>query len=829
MTSSNILEGTINSQTGSAPERRFIDPKDKANGSWVHAHVNRFRMVGDTKDLERRELEAMLRYAPPYSDQDMRALNMENMPNSTLGEMPRRVAAEEGKWTDYVVSSTGLWQVSFPKLPGQVAPAMQEQVSELVNRLWMDEAKHVLALQLAFRQFSSYGVGPVVWVDCYDPTPIARPASDLKFPTGTRITLDNFSECSLEDTCTPQDLYATIRGEVGKLRSQMHGWNRKEVMRVLKSNASGANSGITNTLWDSLEKVELAERQGHNIWDGYHIQSIKLLHVWIKEYETDENDNCISHVVMANDGTDWRIIRDNGYKYKSPSEFIALATDRVGSDMTIAGLRGMGINLLEHCRSMDVMHNASMYAAWRSSIPVYATNGAAGANSADQIAARPNGVVIPQGFTEVQSNVDFQAGGWALDRLSNLADRAQGLYDINAPNKGGVQRTAKEAMFDAAKESDTRSNQILPIVRLFFEPLGREFVRRLFLFPKDSQTGRCLKYAGWRIAQEFWDEIDRINQDLGVPLIALKDHRVTINPANTPGGMDKKLMRAQAAMQFYPMLQSATQRNWITNNGLISIFGYQASKPYLNQDEPQPDPEYVSMLDGENADLVSGYQRRVLPEQDHLAHLGPLSQEGEGHIPFTMQKLREIQEGVFEKFTIDPLEALAEQLRAGVTLKGHIDGHLSMLAQNPVIMEMPEVQGYFDFSAQMENILIQSIKAFEQQVAEQQQQTGGNVDPKVMALMQKTQAEIEAMQAKTQAAIQMDQQKQMVKLGNQSQTAQARRDEKLSSFVIGESIKKKQADTDLVIKAQQHAMNLAAQAAQLKQQEQAMESSESDE
>lgn len=819
----NITDGTINVDTGKAPDRRFINPKDPANGEWIAAHVSSFRMVGDTKDNERREVEAMLRHAPPYDSATLTAMNMENMPNATMGELPRRVSDEETKWTDFVVSSSGLWEVTFPKMPGIVSDTMKEQVSALVNELWMDDSRHVLALQLAFRQFSCYGAGPLVWPDCYDPTPISRVSSALKFPKGTRITLDNFTECCLADSCTPQDLYATIRGDVGKTRAKLFGWKEKEVMKVLKANAT--SDSTDSEIWGgSLESVELAERQGFNIWKGYRAQDIQLMHVFIKEYEEDENGRSISHVILAKDGTNWRIIRDKAREYESPEQFMALATDRVGSDMTIAGLRGMAVDLLEHARSMDIMHCASMYAAFRSSIPIYATNGGSAANSADQISPRPNGVVIPMGFTEVESQVDFQAGGWQIDRLSNLADRYQRTYDINAPDKGGVQRTAKEAMFDAAKESDARSNQILPIVRLFFEPLGREFVRRLFNFPQEN--GVCLKYRGHKIAQKFNERLRAICQENGVPHEMLAGYRVTINPNNTPGGLDKKLMRVNAALPFYPMLQNAAQRNFITNSALIAIFGHQAAKPHLNKDETLPDSNLVLALDSENADIVSGYQRRVLPDQDHLAHLGPLSPEGVGHIPFTMQKLREIQEGMFEKFTLDPLEALAEQLRAGITLKGHIDAHLSMLSQNSVLMGMPEIQGYFDFSAQMENILLQSIKAFESQAAERQAQGGQGMDPQTAALMAKTQAEIEMKQKKTDADIAMQQQKHFSKIGGQVQTAEARREEKQAQFILDNVIKQKEADMDLAVQAASHVLDLKAEKAKLEQQQEAAEQSQ---
>jgi hypothetical protein len=797
------MEGTINPDTGKAPDRRFINPKDKADGEWAYTYARKFVTVGNTRDLERREAESMLRHAPPYSDADMKALNMENMPNSTMGELPRRVSEEEGKWTDYVVSSSGLWKIVFPMLPPESYDTISERFSGMINELWMDDSKHVLALQLCFRQFAVYGIGPMVWEDCYCPTPISRVASDLKFTPGTRLTLDNFSECSLRDSCTPQELYATIRGPIGEMRSKLHGWNRAEVMKVLKHYANNPNMETDSVWGGTLEQVELRERQGENIWTKYQNNEVSLIHVFVKEYEPDDDGHCFSHITLANDGARWRIIRDNGYKYSSPWQFMVLATDRVGSDMTIAGLRGMGIDLLEHCRSMDVMYNASMYAAYRSSIPVYTSNGASGAQNADQVSIRPNGVIIPQGFTEAQTHIDFQAGGWMLDRLSNLADRHQKMYDINSPNKGGVQRTKGEAVLDAAKESDARSNQILPIVRLFFEPLGREFVRRLMEFPKDNK-GVPLKYKGWELVTKFWMKLGRMMSEHGIPLAALADYRLTINPANTPGGLDKKLMRSQALMQFYPLVQTQPQRNWIVNQGIISIAGYEASKAFLNKDEPKNPVELDIQIDSENADMVSGYQRTVYPEQDHLRHMGPLAAQGSGHVPFMMVKLNEMQQGIFDKFSM-------------VTMKGHMDAHLAMLAQNPVIMDMPEVQGYFDFAAQIEQILLQSIKHFEKQM--QERNPDGQTDPKIAALLAKTKAEIQAMEAKTKADIDAMNLKHMVKLGNMEQTSEARREHKNAEFILGEVVKQKQAASDLAISGMSNVLDLKAERQKIEMQE----------
>jgi hypothetical protein len=787
------LEGKINPTTGEAPTRRFISKRDPKDGTWLETHIRTFRMVGDIKDIERSQIEAMLRFAPPYSDTQLRALNMESVPNSTLGELPRRINQDEGVWTDFITSSAGLWQIKFPSLPGQVASDIEEQCSELLNECWADEVTNVVAMQVAFRQFATYGIGPMVWIDPYNPLPIARPASALRFPKGTRITLDNMPEVSLEDTYSPQALYQAIRGEVGEKRAAIHGWDRKEVLEVLKCHSS--DSAEIRNRFQSLEELELVEGRGENIWQGYKRTEIRVVHVWVQEYEPDESGNQYSYLLLCDTGKAWRIIREKPYCYRNPSDFLVLATDHVGSDGTIDGIRGMGINLREHARSMDILHNAGMLAAFQSSVPVYASTGATSGSTAEQIQIRPNSVILPSGFQQVQNYVDASAATGMVNWLANHADGMQGVYTVNAPNKGGVQRTATEASADLAKESDLKSSQILPIVRLFFEPLGRTFARRLWYFPKTD--GQILRFPGWQVAEKFWRRLAAILAQAQVPLAALADNRITINPANTPGGLDKKLMKVKEAMQFYPLLQTATQRNALTNWGLTSIFGHQVAKPLHNANEPQTDSSFQEKIDSENADMLSGRQRLVLPDQDHLSHLGPIDPNGVGHIPFVINTMQMIQQGLFDKFTIDPLEALAEQLRAGVTIIGHIDAHLALLAENPVLMEAPEIQNYFDFSAQMQQQILQTIGMFEKAAADRQEEGGDDMDPKTRAMLQKAEADIQIAQAKAANEMQIAQQKNFYKLGNMAQTNEARRDEKMAMAILDGTIKNKNAAADV--------------------------------
>jgi hypothetical protein len=142
-------------------------------------------------------------------------------------------------------------------------------------------------------------------------------------------------------------------------------------------------------------------------------------------------------------------------------------------------------------------------------------------------------------------------------------------------------------------------------------------------------------------------------------------------------------------------------------------------------------------------------------------------------------------------------------------MKGHLDAHLAFLAQNPVLMDMPEIQGYFDFNAQLEQILLQTITHFEKQMAEKNPDS--QATPEVQAFLAKTRAEIQAMEMKTQAEIKNINAKHMVKLGNQAQTMEARHAEKNAKFILDEILNRKKAEADITIEGMGRILDLKSE------------------
>lgn len=810
---------------GNVPKRRFINPQDPLSGEWLYAQVQNFTMVGNTKDWERGRVEAHLRMANPYSQDDLVALGMENMPNASRGDLAMRVSAEEGKYTDLVTSHSGLWEARHPLLPPEIAERFQSELAEALNTAWSEVPAHVLTMQLVFRQFSTWGIGPALWVDPYDPAPIARISSDLKFPPGTRIDLSNFSECAMWDKMNAQGLYRSIMMDDTKHPSAW-GWKKDKVMDVLKAMAPED----TKQYFNSAEAFELAIRDGNNPWKHYRTTEIQVIHCWVEEFEGEEKDGVtrtVSYVMLAQGAQKgWVVIRDLPRSMELPRNFMLLATDRVGSDGLIGGLRGMAVEMRPRAEMNDILHNAAAYGAFLNSVPIFKSTNQAVSDRAEQITPRANGLIVPDGLDQVEAKLEIREAMQFIASNNNEMDEAQGRYSLNAPNKGGVQRTAEEARQDSAKEGEIRSSQIVPLTATFFGPLGQIFFDRINAYPKDDE-GVPLKYCGWRIVQRFGELIaltsipaalkSQFGDDREKAQAFMAKTKIMFNSSNTPGGLDKKLLKARELGNFVPLMTSQSQRDAVLENGAVALFGWSGAKPYLNNSESQQVMTgFAQVISMENGIMLAGQPQPVQEFQDHMRHLGPLDPRAMGHMATLMQKLAQVAQGNEQtRFEDDPLDGLAKDINTLLALKEHCESHLSFAAHIPGIMESKTIQPYFVLISQAEGVIKQLVAGFQKELAaraeaKQPQQT----DPKAQAIIATTQANIQAKQMTTAADMQMSEQKHNLKMAQQAQLAGTRSDLKTAQTIsdMAVSAQKQQAEA---INETTKALRNQAQVAQL--------------
>ena len=807
---------------GNVPKRRFINPSNPKSGQWLHEQVRNFILPGDLKDWERQRIESHLRLAAPYSTAELTALGMENMPNYSRGDMAMRIGDEERKWTDLVTSHNGLWEVDNPYLPSEIAERIHSELADILNTVWSSSPAHVTTLQLVFRQFSCYGPGPVLWPDRHDPSPISRVASDFRFPRGFRIDLSNFTECALLDKLTPQEMYRAVNNPI-----MDSGWKKEEVMKILRNYSSEEEE--CRNCFISGEAMELAMREGRNPWKNYKTQEISVIHCWVDEFD-EKDDKSISYIMIAQCGDEHLILKELPFFYSNPNEFLLLATDRVGSDGKLSGLRGLGMEIREKCESNDVLTMAAAFGAYQSSVPTYQSANQAVTDSLEQMTLRANGAIIPAGLTQVEAKLDIRNAMAFVDSANSEMDEQQGRYGLNAPNKGGVQRTAEEARQDSAKEGEIRSSQVVPLTVTFFTPLGQNFLTRLLKFPRDDK-GKPLKFKGHEVVAKFDKKLKRsgILDILAAGGLTtwemqkeiLLETEVAFNSANTPGGLDKKLLRAGEMMRWLPYMTSQAQRDSVLNSAMVSLNGWRGAQPYLNKTEADiaaaPFQERISV---ENGIMRAGSAMSCFEFQDHLRHLGPLDPAGFGHCAFLMAELQKVQQNMGNQFESDPLDGLGEDITGLLNLKEHVDQHLAFAAHNPAIIESDAIQPYFTFVAEVEQNLSKMAKGFMAEL-EQRQAQGQNVDPKVQAQMQLTQAKIASMQAETTAKIQQGNLKHNIKVAQTQELAGMRSELKRASTLTDMAIKAEK-DLNATMKERMSLTKMnAATAAQLRAKEEA--------
>jgi hypothetical protein len=300
-------------------------------------------------------------------------------------------------------------------------------------------------------------------------------------------------------------------------------------------------------------------------------------------------------------------------------------------------------------------------------------------------------------------------------------------------------------------------------------------------------------------------------QALGAqPYEFLKRTKVAFNSANTPGGLDKKLLRANEMMKWMNYMTSQAQRDAVVNSAMVSLNGWRGAQPYLNKTEEDvsalPFAERISM---ENSVMSCGQGIPAHEFQDHLRHLGPLDPRGFGHCAHLMQRITEVQNNQGNLFETDPLDGLGEDINSLLHFKEHIDMHLAHASHNAALVESDQIQPYFNFVAEVENVLTKMAAGFQKEL-ELRQTQGTPTDPKVASMMALTQAKIAAMQATTKATLDNAKLKHDVKVGQQNELAgirsQLKTTQTLTDMVIGAEKSKAEA-----IKAQTSALQNQAQ------------------
>lgn len=795
------LEGLPSAETGTPPSLRFINSTNKSDGEPLHSRFEDLRVSGDIRSFEIEHIEGMMNYWPPYSAEQLTALNLQNQPNSSCGELPKRVNQKVALWSDFTSGNSGLWRVSFINAPPEFKEELEDQASECLNLTWTEQPESTVLTIKSFKEHSLYGFGPVLWADCYSPMPCAKKGWEPRFPPRTEIGFSNLTEFGLKDKITLLELYEASKRDkaLGGNGKASGGWEHDEIVKLLKLAATKTGGWFDYT---SMDDVFSAEMNGSGIFGKGRLSGsseVEVIRMFVKEYFEDDDGFAISFYTIA-DISGWRIIQRRERHYLDWSSVITAAIDDTGLDGTISGLRGLGLDIRATCRDIDILHCSRNWAANHRMTPIYQTPTGSAAEIAERLVIRPNSIMMGQGIVELESQVDWSAGEGVLLALNRELDSIQGIYQINNPTHKGTQRTAEESRQDALKEQDTRLSQILPMSKLYIVPLGREFARRLISYPK-SEDGEILKFAGWKVAKSFWDKVaqyPRLQEMLpGLVLGA----QISINPNATPDGLDKRLMKYNLLMDRLPLYNTQAQRNRIINNYTSAVLGHTAAIPYFNEDEKPMDTNLAAFIDSENADMIAGSPRVVFPDQDHFLHLGTLEANGQGHCAAIVREMEEIQQGLQEQFQVDAAQDTADRLYSGLAFLAHCDAHIMLAAQNPALMDGDQIQAYFDFSAQLKQLLKTTLALFQKEMEKRAAEDGSQVDPKVAAIMAKTEAEIASMTAKTDAQIKLDEVRMLNKLGNQNQVAEARTQQRQVDYTLQTAMKQQQLKMDLAIKS----------------------------
>ena len=621
------------------------------------------------------------------------------------------------------------------------------KVTKAVNKLLKTSRKYLGTQKSKFAQVVLHGNGPVSWARKNEWCPFMIGIEDLFIPSGTYRDLSNLDHFSIYRRFTIAELYKAIEGpNVAK------GWNKP----VIKQLIAQKNQQLTQpSNWDNWwfpEKV--AEDYKANA--GYYASDAQpTVAVWDFYFNSEEEG-----------GEGWRrkIIPaggDNGY----PSDVDPILFDggetsygdsldnllciQFGDGNNVApfryhSVRGLGFLLYAVCHLSNRLNCRLADTAFREMIYLFRNVPDGDRERLLQIDMYDLGV-IPDGLTMVTSNERHQVNeglvGSVMSKMRQFMAENSSSFTRDSYDGTQKEMTATESL---ARSQDANT--------LASSMLGDAYINEGF---QDREICRRLTING-----STHPEVKEFQQGLleeGVPIEAIDSERWEIVRNRNIGNGNKSVQMAMADRLMAIRGNISPEGQTIVDR--LYVQATTDNPDLANQLVPPVPP--IATATTEKAQLAWGSLIAGQP-----VNLG----SGVNYVEYVETLLQNLG----NEFKI--IQATGQQpgMREVIGLSNvvtHIGQQVQKLSQDQ--SNGQKVKMYSDALGQAAN----QIKAFGQQLQEQQQAQGGQQNPEAQA---KIQAIIIEAQAQSKIAEQMAQQK-LAHKELQFNADQARRDKKLKA------------------------------------------------
>lgn len=692
----------------------------------------------------RRKIQDLMNGVPPLGEQDAKKWNLKV--NVNWGEGPVLAHHARRQYANAFIKPKRFFKITLPDAEDPRREVWEMLMTKKINRVMKHNREYIELFKYRIASIVAHGIGPQIWSDAESWLPRFVAIDNLRIPTDTRTSMDNLEWFAERREYTPGELSEKVF-QPGALP----GWDKKAVAKILKAYHDTNYEEVEYDWTDRPEKMaELYKQNGH-FYSGDSIPSINMWHLYFLDRRKGEKRGWKMRVLLDRHAKGFqrdavKFLFDDGNRIIADdlSQLLHIQFGDLSSKAPFLyhSVRSLGFMLMEPCFYTNLMRCRLLQHVFENFNILFRTADPAGRARAQKIELFDRGF-IPEGVGIVPQNerhqIDPNLINTAMSQLKQLMSEASSSYTQEVDSGTKKEQTAYETAVKASLVNAMMSGL-----------LSNAFSQEVFAY---REIGRrfCMEDSSNSDAMNFQRDCIRS----GIPRKYLNVDEWEIEPEVPIGSGNPVAEQTQAKelMNVRPMLNPTAQQDVLHKYVAIMT------------DNPNEADRLVPLEQTQNISNAAKDAEFSFP----LLMLGlPVRTRDELNLTDQIQTYIMLLAGKIAQFEQSQEVPSAEDIIGLRTVERHVTGLIQRMAQDE--NEKAKVKQYMDSLGRLMN----SVKGFEQRLAEQQQASSQpGMDPKVQAEIAQKMAKFQSEQHLKVMAADAEQERKDIAFANEQERKDA--------------------------------------------------------
>jgi|694.fasta_scaffold09072_20 hypothetical protein len=554
---------------------------------------------------DRAVVQSMADRNAPYSDSRLRQLGISGITNVNWGDLGIAQMEAEKPYNSVLMSMSHFGIVPFKNgvMTDVEAEEKEIVVAEELHRMITEWRDFRFRWKMNAHFFTMWGVSFTYREDNLDWRWKVSSLQDVKVPRGTQATVNEVDRIFMKADMTPSDLFAKIRDpEVGRLA----GWNEAQI----RMSCANAQPKPLNT--QSPEDMQ-AMWKDNSVYSGNTNIVVQVVHGFVKEV-----DGSVSHYIVdyTLNTAEAQFIYEKKGKFADMSEFINAYLFGVGTNGDFHSIRGNAFNLFPSAAALNKL---------RCKLVDKANDEANTFLSTDNEDATIDNMIVPRGpYFQLTTGVNFveratpPVAGNLVPAIEEMEQTFRVQSSGMAPRSTAQTERGQKTKYELQRADEIDSSLTSDSMDMFLDSWKwdyREVVKRVI--NPDLQED----HPGGKQAFDF----RRRCEQRGVPYVLLQQldfDNINLNRGIGRGSSaERRSVLSNLNDTIFGRLDPEGQQI-LTRDTIAAQTDYRYALMLVPRQAGQRPPVDKQIANIENMDLKTGSDAVLVPNQNHIVHVG---------------------------------------------------------------------------------------------------------------------------------------------------------------------------------------------------------------